>query len=567
MDNKNHGQDDYLSLKSYFDKPPSKSHKGFSTFEQDGDFYFALLDTTGNVFMRSEGYSSPKARDNGMDSVNKNKTIPERWKVEEAMKRFFLALKAGNHQEIARSGGFNSKADAEAALAAFMSGKSIKGGQKSQASKSKGTTAALGATAAGITGKIISESRGEAKEVSRKVINETRGKGKEKSRALGIEKSRSVINEKRNVLSEKKSKVKEDDYLECKAYEGHKITDQKNKIAKFKGKDGQFYFAAYRKDGSVRLRSEGFKTEAGRDSEIKAVLTHMETEDQYSTIKRDGLFMNVLKDKTGREVARSCGSKEVQERVAYIAPVIAAAAATIVTKKVEKKKVEKKVVAAKPTPPPPKVVPVAPIVAEKAASGGCLKFWPLLLLLLIPLIWLLFKGCPPPAAAPVAAPVAVVPPPPPPPPPPPAPVCNCSDLTHPMFKIPSGPAPKTLTKLGLAPEYGNCHGLTPKTFYDKLNASYKNSTRDRRFLNTVATQLGFVGGWADVKPSDIIDERVPRGVTGNMGTLRSHETVHRKLDPTNPRDLESFKIMGKNVCNIHFMKTCGNHFFFQQCER
>ena len=65
---------------------------------------------------------------------------------------------------------------------------------------------------------------------------------------------------------------------------------------------------------------------------------------------------------------------------------------------------------------------------------------------------------------------------------------------------------------------------------------------------------------------DIVDERVPRGVSGNMGTLRSHETVHRKLDPSNARDLEAFKIRGKNVCNIHFMKTCGNHFFFQQCE-
>ena len=414
MDNKNHGQDEYLSLKSYFNKPPSKTHKGFSTFEQDGEFYFALLDKADKVFMRSEGYGSAKARDNGMDSVNKNKTLPERWKVDESMKKFFLALKAGNHQEIARSGSFNSKADAEAALAAFMGGKSIKG-DKGKSDKTTGTTAALGATAAGITGKIISESRGKAKEVSRKVINETRGKGKEKSRALGIEKSRSVINEKRNVLSEKKSKVKEDDYLACEAYKGHKITDQKNRIAKFKGKDGQFYFAAYRKDGSVRLRSEGFKTEAGRDSEIKGVIAHIETEDQYSTIKRDGLFMNVLKDKTGREVARSCGSKEVEERVAYIAPVIAAAAATVVTKKVEKK-VEKKVVAAKPTPPPPKVVPIAP-VAEKAAAGGCLKFWPLLLLLLLIPLFFLIKGCPP-AAAPVAAPVAAVVPPPPPPPPP-----------------------------------------------------------------------------------------------------------------------------------------------------
>ncbi len=717
MDNKNFKEDDYLGLSKYEGHPASDFLKGFSTFKHDGQFYFALLDSAGKVFMRSEGYSSEKARDNGMTSVNKNKTLTERWTVVEQMKRFFLSLKAGNHQEIAKSGAYKTKADADAALAAFMSGKSAAGtarvaaavgsaaggdilkaedkeddylpckeyeghtindkknnvamfkhenGQyyfalynvdgsvklrsegfetaknrdqelsgvlkyhnddsmytmlekgkyfmmvlkdksgnevgRSCLNKTGSTSApsgvAQGASAAGglATGKIISETRNDLGEKSRKVIGETRndlgeksrsagveksrGKAVEKSRSLGIEKSRGkgveksrkVIGEKRNVLKETKSKVKEDDYLKCDAYKGHKITDAKNNIATFKGDDGQFYFAVYKKDGSVRLRSEGFASEAGRADELKHCIANMENEKRYSTIKKGKYFINVLKDGTGREVGRSCMSKEVQETVAWVAPVVAAAAAPVVTKKVEKKVAVKKTPPPPPPkkvvppPPPPKVVPVAAAapVAEKAAAGGCLKFWPLLLLLLIPLLWFLLKGCggtPPPPPPPV-----VVEKTPPPPPPPPAPTCNCDDLTNPVFRIPPGPAPKTLKVLGRAPEYGNSHSLDASGFYNKLNAKYKGSASERRFLDGISKQLGFENGWKDVSASSVSSVRVPRGVSGNMGTKRTHQTVYRKLDPVDAKDLEAFRITGPNTCQLHFMKTCGNHFFYQQCE-
>jgi len=46
-----------------------------------------------------------------------------------------------------------------------------------------------------------------------------------------------------------------------------------------------------------------------------------------------------------------------------------------------------------------------------------------------------------------------------------------------------------------------------------------------------------------------------------MGFNAKHRTVYAKLNTTG-RDLEAFKISAKNGCDIHFMKTCGNHFFF-----
>ncbi len=98
----------------------------------------------------------------------------------------------------------------------------------------------------------------------------------------------------------------EDDYLKCDAYLGHPVTDHDNNIALFTGADDQLYFAVYNPDGSVRLRSEGFKTEAGRDNELNAVIEHMEDSDKYTVINKGNYSIKVLKDILGREIARSC---------------------------------------------------------------------------------------------------------------------------------------------------------------------------------------------------------------------------------------------------------------------
>jgi len=544
MDNKNFGQDEYLPISDYQGRPASKLLKGFSSFEHKGGFYFALLDSAGNVFMRSEGYTTEKSRDNGIESVNKNKTLAERWVAIDEKGKFYASLKAGNHQEVARSGSYKSKGDAEAAIKAFLSGKAVSsssGSAKAEAKggtkKSSGSTSGYAVSATGLAGRpVISESRNFIGE-KRNVIGETRGKA--------VEKGRKVIGEKRNIISSTKGKVKEDDYLKCEAYQGHKVTDTKNRVATFKGADGLFYFVAYYKDGTVRLRSEGSKTEAERTEALKTVVSHLENEKSYSTIKKGKYYINILKDKNGNEIGRSCMSTKPQEWVAWVA---AAMTTTVVTTK----KAVAEVI------PPPK----ATLVAEEVAAGsGCMKWWWLPLLLLIPLL-LWWVGCfaPPAVVAPVIAPVAVAAP------PVVIPTCNCEDLTHPIFRIPDGPAPKTTTALGRAPEYGNSHALTPQQFYDKLNGKYQSSSMERTFLDGISKQLGFEGGWKDITPSIITAVNVPRGVSGNLGTKTTHKTVYRKLDPIDAKDLKAFRFAGKNACDLHFMKTCGNHFFFQECE-
>ena len=204
-------QDDYLSLKSYEGHDKLSDHPDFSTFEKDGEHYFAMHDKAGNVVLRSEGYSSEKGRDNGIQSVIKNREVEGRYSIEEFMKKFFVILKAGNHQEIGRSGAYDSMAAAEA----FISGKPAAGGQK--------VAAAAMATGAVTTGKtrILEGAEAKAALANGKIINEIRtDKGtnrvmgerklvKENRKDLG-EKSRKVINETRNVISETRNQIKED---------------------------------------------------------------------------------------------------------------------------------------------------------------------------------------------------------------------------------------------------------------------------------------------------------------------------------------------------------------------
>ena len=305
MDNKNHREDDYLAMNKYQNHPASNQFPGFGIFEDDGKFYFVMHDNNGNAFMRSEGYSTESGRENGIDSVIKNREIEERWSIEEQRNHFFLCLKAANHKEIAKSGVYDSLAAAKVALAAWLN-----------ASSSSGASSA-GIGAAAITGKIISENRtvisetrnelelGKVLEENRKVISEERKILGEKRRQIG--ENRKVINETRNFLSSRRAGSKEDDYLKCDAYKGHKVTDSKNNIAFFQA-EGQEYFVVYNKDGSVRLRSEGFTELKNRDQELQAVIKHLNDSQQYTTIKKGKYFINVLKDENGKEIGRSCAS-------------------------------------------------------------------------------------------------------------------------------------------------------------------------------------------------------------------------------------------------------------------
>jgi outer membrane protein OmpA-like peptidoglycan-associated protein/uncharacterized protein YegP (UPF0339 family) len=113
-------EDDYMICREYEEKMSSRSEKypDFITFQHEntGKYYFAWVTDDDKIILRSEGYPTVGARDNGLESVRKNREIKERYKVEQVKGAYFLTLKAGNHQEIGRS----CPKDSEAALWALV---------------------------------------------------------------------------------------------------------------------------------------------------------------------------------------------------------------------------------------------------------------------------------------------------------------------------------------------------------------------------------------------------------------------------------------------------------------
>lgn len=304
-----------------------KDPGGFVKFfhEEDNSYYFAYNNEDGKTLLRSEAYTTEAARDNGVESVRKNSPLEERWKIVEENGAWYHVLRAANHQEIARSCAYSDKA---LLLADFK--------------ESANWFLPLAAVAAAAP--LVAE------------------------------------------VPPPKPKDKEDDYLPCKEYHGHTVNDKINNIAFFKHSDGQYYFAVYYPDGKVRLRSEGFRSSNERDVELSGVLKYLNEESAYTKLEQGDYYMWVLKDKSGREVGRSCLLKkgEMVPAVPLLATAAAVATAPLVTA---------------PATPAPKPAAVAPPptpqpVAQASARGG-MGWLPWLIgaLVLAALAFLLLRNC------------------------------------------------------------------------------------------------------------------------------------------------------------------------------
>ena len=61
--------DDYLPCKAYQGHEMDPKNEGFVTFQDKKTlkYYFALVDSKGDVLLKSEGYKDSKSRKNGID--------------------------------------------------------------------------------------------------------------------------------------------------------------------------------------------------------------------------------------------------------------------------------------------------------------------------------------------------------------------------------------------------------------------------------------------------------------------------------------------------------------------
>jgi hypothetical protein len=129
-----------------------------------------------------------------------------------------------------------------------------------------------------------------------------------------------------------------------------------------------------------------------------------------------------------------------------------------------------------------------------------------------------------------------------------------------MFKGISTANPGSLTRLGTYPEFGNSHHLDPAGFYNKLADRHKDSRTARVFLDRLFKEMGYANGFADANPDMFSNTVLESGTVGYMG-YGKHQTGYKRLD-TRGDDLKAFRVEAANGCHMHFMKTCGNHFFF-----
>jgi hypothetical protein len=149
-------------------------------------------------------------------------------------------------------------------------------------------------------------------------------------------------------------------------------------------------------------------------------------------------------------------------------------------------------------------------------------------------------------------------------PPPVAPVCNCTDAG--ILSLPIGETPKSIHTLGSRPQFGNSHHLDATGFYEKLKKRHEVSKRDAKFLDELFNAMGYENGFADVGAYTFSETTIENGKTGNMGYTKAHRIKYVQLNAKRDRDLQAFRVASANGCDVYFMKTCGNVFFFCSAE-
>ena len=88
---------------------------------KDGQFYFSLKATNGQVILSSEMYTTLKACENGIASVKKNAPEEARYELKQSESgKFHFNLKAANHQVIGSSQMYQSEESAKNGIASVM---------------------------------------------------------------------------------------------------------------------------------------------------------------------------------------------------------------------------------------------------------------------------------------------------------------------------------------------------------------------------------------------------------------------------------------------------------------
>jgi outer membrane protein OmpA-like peptidoglycan-associated protein/uncharacterized protein YegP (UPF0339 family) len=434
-------EDDYLPCRDYHGHTTSP-RDGFRTFTSDktSKHYFAVVDADGDVTLRSEGHPTAEERDADMGEVVQSMFKKSRYEVKRVgMRHHFIVLRNADGKEIARSCAHENLASVHEAAPFLNPERAAIAAEVVEAPVIEAPVVAATVAAIVITAPVVKtvielpaasivetlRVRQSVKDAPLATVQGTISSSVSGSTTIMptiIENITTVVSAPPPpppvvVVPEPEPEPivevappapvdVEDDYLPCREYEGRSVNDKANNVSMFKHDNGQFYFAILDEDGGVRLRSEGFRSAQDRDQELSGALKNLTDPDMYTTVRRGEYYMSILKDKTGREVGRSCLQKDEPKPI--VAPVAIAAVAAalpfiempepepvVEVPVVEEVKIPEPVVVA---PPPP--VYVAPEPVEEEISETGFKWWWLLLPILALLCWWMFgRGCNKPAPA------------------------------------------------------------------------------------------------------------------------------------------------------------------------
>ena len=287
------GKDEYLPVSAYAAHSGSKvsGESDFISFETDGIYYFAWM-VDGDVYMRSQGYTSEAGRDNGIESVKKNRDNEERYANLDEGGSEFVILKAGNSQEIARSGPIGGRGwtnyraagigaiGIAGGLGAMSGGGNSDSAAAEAAAKAKADEEARAKAAADAKAKADEEARDKAEaEAKAKAEQEARDKAEAETKAKAEQEARDKAEAEAKAKAEQEARDKAE--AEAKAKAEQEARDKAEAEAKAKAEQE----ARDKAEAEAKAKAEQEARDKA-EAEAKAKAEEAKRESSSSTITK-----------------------------------------------------------------------------------------------------------------------------------------------------------------------------------------------------------------------------------------------------------------------------------------
>ena len=138
----------------------------------------------------------------------------------------------------------------------------------------------------------------------------------------------------------------------------------------------------------------------------------------------------------------------------------------------------------------------------------------------------------------------------------------CGPSSSSLFNV-TDATPIRVVRLGSNPQFGNSLSYTPSEFFRRLQVKYQTTPRDKVFLDTLATSLGY-RAFSEMDASMFSNDVLVNGTSGLLGYGADHALQYSTLNVSDTTHLQAFKVRSENGTDVHFMKRCGN--FMYVCE-